>query len=236
VLGGVAVATLALVAIAATVFKPKQPTSDPVIVSQPSPAESVPNPTPSVSPSPIVESPSPSPEPPPPSPEPIAESPSPEPTVEPAPPQPSPTQPPSGTITPGGSVSVPGIPTGASERQVTERLGAPASEQAGYWPNTRSVLYDLGNGVNLGYSYDRDSNRVRQTEASFPQSADPLVMRVTLNGMLSGRSSEEIEAALRQVRDRQTNQYSFSQNGVEGVIERDSRDRIYIGVWDADLH
>lgn len=236
VLGGVAVATLALVAIAATVFKPKQPTSDPVIVSQPSPTESVPSPSPSVSPSPIFESPSPSPEPPPPSPEPIAESPSPEPSVEPPPPQPSPTQPPSGTITPGGSVSVPGIPTGASEQQVTERLGAPASDQVGYWPNTRSVLYDLGNGVNLGYSYDRDSNRVRQTEASFPQSADPLVMRVTLNGMLSGRSSEEIEAALQQVRDRQTNQYSFSQNGVEGVIQRDERDRIYIGVWDADLH
>ena len=235
VLGGVAVATLALVAIAATVFKPKQPTSDPVVVNQPSPTETL-TPTPSISPTPIAESPSPSPEPLPPSPEPIAESPSPEPTVEPTSPEPSPIQPPSGTITPGGSVSVPGIPTGASERQVTERLGAPASEQAGYWPNTRSVLYDLGNGVNLGYSYDRDSNRVRQTEASFPQSADPLVMRVTLNGMLSGRSSEEIEAALRQVRDRQTNQYSFSQNGVEGVIERDSRDRIYIGVWDADLH
>jgi len=119
---------------------------------------------------------------------------------------------------------------------VEQVLGEPASLQTGYWPNTRSALYDLGNGVNLGYSYDRDSNRVRQTEVSFPPSADPLVMRVALNGMLSGRSSEEIEAALEQVRDRQTNQYSFERNGVKGVIERDNRDRIYIGVWDADLH
>jgi len=32
------------------------------------------------------------------------------------------------------------------------------------------------------------------------------------------------------------NNYSFNTGGLKGVIERNERDRIYIGVWDADLH
>lgn len=244
-LGGVAIATVAAVALGTAVLKSRQPTTETTVTSSASPSPEVtPTPTPALTPSPtpsvtVSESPTPEPSP----------TVTPSPVIEPSPPisfeePPNPTQeqPPNRNETGDRSSTIPsnqpvrGIPTGTTRSEVEQLLGAPASLQAGYWPNTRSALYDLGNGVNLGYIYDRDSNRVRQTEASFPPSADPLVMRTALNGMLSGRSSEEIEAALRQVRDRQTNQYSFERNGVKGVIQRDDRDRIYIGVWDADLH
>ena len=64
----------------------------------------------------------------------------------------------------------------------------------------------------------------------------PLMMRVTLNGMLDGRMSEDIEEGLAQVRNRESDQYSFEMGDLEGVIERNERDRIYIGVWEEDLH
>ncbi|MBD1861498.1 MULTISPECIES: serine/threonine-protein kinase [Trichocoleus] len=240
-LGGVAIATVAAVALGTVALKSRQPATETTVTSSLSPSPEI-----TTTPTPAPPSPSITP-------------------AEPAPPEPSPTVTPTPVIEPSPPISfeepldqpdekptkneagdrsstiptnqpVRGIPTGASKSEVEQLLGAPASLKTGYWPNTRSALYDLGNGVNLGYIYDRDSNQVRQTEASFPPSADPLVMRTALNGMLSGRSSEEIEAALRQVRDRQTNQYSFERNGVKGIIQRDDRDRIYIGVWDADLH
>jgi serine/threonine protein kinase, bacterial len=61
-------------------------------------------------------------------------------------------------------------------------------------------------------------------------------MRVTLNGMLNGRSTEEIEQALGEIRDRQRDSYSFTSGNLEGVIERNDSDRIYIGIWEEDLH
>lgn len=134
--------------------------------------------------------------------------------------------------------SVPGLPVGSSEQQVESILGKPSETNPNaYWNNTRSALYDVvPNRVTLAYLYDKDSNRVRQTEASFAQSTDLMTMRVTLNGMLDGKLSEAIEQGLKSVRDRQSNEYSFSAGRYKGVIQRNDRDRIYIGVWDADLH
>ncbi|MBE9180360.1 serine/threonine protein kinase [Oculatella sp. LEGE 06141] len=199
---------------------------------------STPTPTPTVATSPEVEIPTPTPTPfeeptPTPTPTPEAESPSPvaEPLDDTAADDNPPPEPPRRS-------SVPGIPTGTSEAQIVELLGEPNSRNPNaLWQNTRSALYELvPNQVTVAYLYDKDSDRVRQTEASFAQSVDPLVMRVTLNGMLNGQASESIEQGLAAVRQRETNEYSFSTGGVKGVIQRNDRDRIYIGVWDEDLH
>jgi serine/threonine-protein kinase len=132
---------------------------------------------------------------------------------------------------------VPGFPTGTPEAEIKQTLGEPTRTGDGYWQNTRSALYDLIPGrVTLAYLFDRDTNRVRQTEASFAQSVDPNVMRVALNGMMNGRMSQEVEEGLFEVRDRQSNRYSFAIGQLEGVIERNNRDRIYVAVWDEDLH
>jgi serine/threonine protein kinase len=131
-----------------------------------------------------------------------------------------------------------GLPTGTAEQDVIAQLGQPTqTTDSAYWPNTRSALYELvPNQVTLGYIYDKTSNHLRQTEASFAQSVDPTTMQETLNGMLGGTVSSEIEQGLTQVRERQINQFPFEIGQVEGVIERNDRDRIYIGIWESDLH
>ncbi|MEB3337930.1 MAG: protein kinase [Leptolyngbyaceae bacterium] len=133
---------------------------------------------------------------------------------------------------------IPGLPTGTSESQVIAELGTPTrSTSTALWPNTRSALYEISpNKVTLAYLYDRDSGQVRQTEASFAQSVDFLQVKIALNGMMGGTAPKEIVEALQQVRDRQSNRYEFMEGNLKGVIERNDRDRIYIGIWDADLH
>lgn len=131
-----------------------------------------------------------------------------------------------------------GLPTGTAEQDVIAQLGQPTqTTDSAYWPNTRSALYEvMPNQVTLGYIYDKTSNHLRQTEASFAQSVDPATIQETLNGMLGGTVSSEIEQGLAQVRERQISQFPFEIGQVEGIIERNDRDRIYIGVWESDLH
>ncbi|MBL1175459.1 serine/threonine protein kinase [Pantanalinema sp. GBBB05] len=173
-----------------------------------------------------------------------------EPTPEPSPTQPVlvPTPPstapgkPVSTQNPTDSVSlntpnIPGFPTGTAEATIRQKLGDPTKSGYGYWGNTRSVLYDLvPNQVTLGFLYDNDTGEVRQSEASFSQSIDRSVMQTTLEEMLGGRMDRMIEQGLMDVWKWRSNNYSFTTGDLKGVIERNERDRIYIGVWDADLH
>ena len=132
---------------------------------------------------------------------------------------------------------VPGFAVGTPESRVVAELGQPTETQRkGYWPNTRTTLYDLvPNQITLGYIYDRNSGQLVQTEGSFAQSVDDLVVRTTLNGMLGG-ADREIMQGFRDVQQRRSNRFTFRKGSVEGAIERNERDRIYIGVWDEKLH
>ena len=133
--------------------------------------------------------------------------------------------------------NIPGFPTGTSESRVKAVLGKPSRTSRGYFPNTRALLYELEqNQITLGYIFDRSSGQLRQTEVAFAQSVEPQVMQATLQGMLGGRTFLNISEGLQRVYDRRSNNYSFNIDGLKGVIERNDRDRIYIGVWDADLH
>ncbi len=134
--------------------------------------------------------------------------------------------------------AVPGLAVGTRAEEIASLLGEPSQRNNnGYWPNTRSVLYDLvPNQITVAYILDKNSDRVRQTEASFAQSVDPQVMQSTLDGMLDGRATPAIERGLESVRQRQSNRYTFSRDNLRGIIERNDQGRIYIGVWDKDLH
>ena len=133
--------------------------------------------------------------------------------------------------------TIPGYAVGTAESQILSELGEPTDSQAqGYWPNTRTALYEiLPNRITLGYIYDRDSGELVQTEGSFARSVDDLVVRTALNGMVGG-ASREILQGLGDVQQRRTNQFTFKKGSLEGTIERNERDRIYIGVWDDNLH
>ena len=133
--------------------------------------------------------------------------------------------------------TIPGYAVGTAESQILDELGEPTDSQAqGYWPNTRTALYEiLPNRITLGYIYDRDSGELVQTEGSFARSVDDLVVRTALNGMVGG-ASREILQGLGDVQQGRTNQFKFKKGSLEGTIERNERDRIYIGVWDDNLH
>lgn len=136
-----------------------------------------------------------------------------------------------------GRMRVPGFTPGTPEHQIRSSLGEPTqTEASGYWPNTHTALYELhSNQVTLGYIYDQDTNQLRQTEVAFAQEIDPLVMRTALNGMLNGTPAD-VMAGFEEVYHRRRQQYQFSKGNLKGMIERNTEDRIYIGIWEADLH
>lgn len=136
------------------------------------------------------------------------------------------------------SNDVPAVAVGTSEREIIAALGEPSqTNENAYWANTRSAIYELvPEQITLGYIYDKDTNRLRQTEVSFAQSVDPQLMQSTLDEMVGGATNSAIQQGLTAVQQRQSNQYSFAVGQLKGVIERNDQDRIYIGVWDANLH
>jgi serine/threonine-protein kinase len=137
--------------------------------------------------------------------------------------------------------SIPGFAPGTQRQAVEVELGNPTKVSKGVWPNTRAVLYEefVPNQVSLGYLFDRNSGRLRQTEASFAQSVELKTMSQTLEKMLNGNASADIQQGLQAVYQGKSNRYKFAsgrENRLKGVIERNERDRIYIAVWEADLH
>ncbi|MBN3897372.1 MAG: protein kinase [Nostoc sp. NOS(2021)] len=133
--------------------------------------------------------------------------------------------------------SVPAFPTGTARNIVEATLGKPNQDLRGAWGKTRAVVYKLvPDKIDLGYLFDRNSKVLRQTEVSFAQSVDPQVMETTLNGMLDGQATEEIKQGLKQVQQRQLDNFSFQNGSVKGQIIRQECDFIYISIWDVDLH
>ncbi|MEG5064635.1 serine/threonine-protein kinase [Microcoleus sp. B3-A4] len=220
------------------------PTPAPTRRETPAPAAETPAPA-GENPAPAVETPAPAAETPTPAPAPTP-APSPE-AVEPTPTEKlvdkelPPDRSPAPSEQPGTnyqkSPTIPGYTVGTAESQILSELGEPTDSQArGYWPNTRTALYEiLPNRITLGYIYDRDSGELVQTEGSFAQSVDDLVVRTALNGMVGG-ASREILQGLGDVQQRRSNRFTFRKGSLEGMIERNERDRIYIGVWDENLH
>ncbi|NES79032.1 MULTISPECIES: serine/threonine-protein kinase [Okeania] len=242
-----------------------KPTTTPTPSPQPNDMEQLPNftptpsPSPSPSPVPAIVRPTPTPSPPVEKPTPIPPTVERTPTLTPTP-TPTPVQPPQDSgpeipidlILPDNIPSDPidnstirdrlpiirGLPPGTLESKVIELLGKPTTvKERGYWPNTRAVIYDLlPNQITLGYIYDRDSRRLRQTELSVADGIDDLMVRTAFISMLNWRITPEIKQGLQDVRNRKINRYEFKTGNLEGLIERSRNDLVYIGVWEDDLH
>lgn len=135
---------------------------------------------------------------------------------------------------------IPGFPPGTQQSYIREELGQPTKTTRGLW-NTRAVLYDdlVPGQVSLGFLYDPSSGRLRETEASFSESVELRTMSRTLNQMLNGNASRDIRQGLEAVHQGKSNRYTFTsgrEDNLKGVIERNEPGRIYIAVWEADLH
>ncbi len=132
---------------------------------------------------------------------------------------------------------LPQFPIGTPEATIEERLGQPNVSRIGFWPNTEANLYEvIPNQAALGYIYDRDSRRLRQTEATFDPSVDLKIMEAMLDGLLGEPATAIAQAKLAQVRSGQLKRYNFSQGNVKGTFEYTDKNRVYIGIWEADLH
>jgi serine/threonine-protein kinase len=136
------------------------------------------------------------------------------------------------------SLPVPVIRTGTPDNKIRQKLGAPTSVNSGLWKNSRAVLYKnvIPGQVDLGYLFDVDTGTVKQTEASFAQAAGLPTLKKTVNNFLGGKTPASVQQGLEQIYHRQNHQYSFVVGNLKGTIQRNSSDRIYIGVWEADFH
>ncbi|MGK7900835.1 MAG: hypothetical protein AB4352_05360 [Hormoscilla sp.] len=135
-------------------------------------------------------------------------------------------------------LGIPGFQPGIHKSYVLHMFGVPTGTEEGYWPHTDAVFYELiRDRVSLGFLFDRNSGVLRQTEASFATEFDFQEVLKTLDAMSGCQIDREIKLGLQQVWTRQSPRYSFTLGPLEGIIEWETqRDRIYIGIWQSDLH
>jgi len=133
---------------------------------------------------------------------------------------------------------VPVLTPGTSQKEVIDTLGKPTSKKNGYWENTQSFLYKdyVPEKLNLGYLFDRDTKKLRQTEMSFDSSVALNVIEQKLEQMLEGKMDSKIREALEAVYRKETDLRSFSVGNLSGMIQRQRGSKIYIGVWEDNLH
>lgn len=130
-------------------------------------------------------------------------------------------------------IDVPILTTGTSESQLVSTLGQPTSTRRGWRPNSQVLVYYdvIPDQVNISYQSD-DTGKIRQTDIALNESVSLGAMQETLTKMLGGNAPAEIKGKLRSVYDRQTNFSFFKVDDLEGKVQRDSKDRINISVWE----
>ncbi|MEL6927694.1 MAG: serine/threonine-protein kinase [Cyanobacteria bacterium J06600_6] len=136
-------------------------------------------------------------------------------------------------LAPADEVNIPILTTGTDESQLVSTFGKPNSERQGWQPNSKVLVYYdvIPDRVNLSYKSD-DTGKIRQTDIALNQSVSLGAMQQTLSRMLGTEAPADIKAKVRSVYNRETNFSFFKVNNLEGKVQRDSRDRVTLSVWD----
>ncbi len=71
---------------------------------------------------------------------------------------------------------------------------------------------------------------------SFVKSVDLATIKQTVRQLLSDNYSAEIEQNIEQVFSYSSDRQNFKINNLEGVIQRNPQNRIYISIWEAGFH
>ncbi|MGL5794957.1 MAG: hypothetical protein ACRC06_11220, partial [Waterburya sp.] len=135
--------------------------------------------------------------------------------------------------------TIPIITVGTTYKKVINTLGNPTEQTQGYWGNSTALSYQnmAVNKYDLGYLVDLQTGDIRQTEICFAKSVDDLiVIQQTIQKLLSNNYSPEIEQDIKQVFLNKSDEQYFQANNLEGVVQRNSENNLYIGIWDADFH
>ncbi len=127
------------------------------------------------------------------------------------------------------------LTTGISETQLVTTLGKPTSERTDRRDNSRVLEYrdTATDQVNLRYKANT-SGEIYETEVILNSSVSLGEMQTTLNQLLAGNSSAAVKDKLRSVYNRTVPFSFFKAGNLEGKIQRDSKDRITISVWESD--
>ena len=127
---------------------------------------------------------------------------------------------------------------GTSQTEVTRVLGEPVWRKPGFWANSMAWSYEnmVLAGIDLGYIFDIRTNKLRQVEIAVPPSTNLSAIRAALSAFLAAPLTAEIEQGLYAVYHRQKSTHNFATGDLEGIIQRNQKDRIYVAVWSADFH
>ena len=128
---------------------------------------------------------------------------------------------------------------GTSENEILQTLGEPVWRRPGFWANSIAWTYKnvVSEGIDLGYMFDRRTNRLRQAEIAVPPATNFRTVQSALNSLLATEQLPvNLEQGLQNVYQRQKATHNFTAGSLEGIIQRNDKDRIYIAVWEADFH
>lgn len=137
------------------------------------------------------------------------------------------------------SREIPVVAVGTTQEKIINSLGQPTEQSKGYWINTTALSYKkmATEKFDLGYLVDLDTNKVRQTEICFHQSfKDLATIQQTVEKILLDEYSPEIKKDIEQVFLNKSKQANLTTNNFKGVVERNSYNNLYIGIWDKQFH
>ena len=128
---------------------------------------------------------------------------------------------------------------GTAQTTILEALGEPLWRKAGFWANSVAWSYEniVAEGFDIGYIFDRQTNTLRQAEIAMPPTTKLRTVQSAMNLFLAAEHSNiDIEQGLRAVYQRQKKTHNFTVGNLEGIIQRNPQDRIYLAVWQANFH
>ncbi|MEM8722628.1 MAG: protein kinase [Cyanobacteria bacterium P01_G01_bin.39] len=135
-------------------------------------------------------------------------------------------------------VEIPIVATGTSKAELRKVMGEPNAIQQGYWSNSSAWIYKnrANNFIDLGYLFDQNTEKLRQTEVAISPAIDLRTIEDILTSLLQGEMTPSIHRKLETIYYRGDQAYSFKLNNLEGTIKREPDNDIYLGVWEADFH
>lgn len=130
------------------------------------------------------------------------------------------------------------FPVGTSNQKILQALGEPVSRQPGFWENSVAWSYKnvVAQGIDLGYLLDAQTYELRQAEIAVPPSTGLKTLQAALISLSATKIKPDLEKGLEAVYQRRQTVYNFAIGDLQGIIQRNQQDRIYMAVWSADFH
>lgn len=133
---------------------------------------------------------------------------------------------------------VPTFPLGMTQQSIVNLLGEPTMNSRGYWQNSRALLYSdiVPQKIALGYLTDTETTNIRQAEIAFANSVNLLTVKQEAQRLLQHSYSPEVDHYINQVYFRTSDRHYFATSSVEGVVQRNPQEHIYIAIWERGFH